>query len=302
MDTGGTSIYRYTMDDYINWGSGIFFHTKLVQLDCPMHWHDHYEIEYIKSGHGRQIFNGVEYEIRPGMLHLLTPTDFHEWIVDEDVDVVKINFREEDVAPFILNTLIGLCGNTSLYFQGKQREIIEGLFDLSLRHTMLYKDSEYCAMMLKRLLESILLNIIEHLKNTNDSKEISFKKTTDNIRFMTMYIHQHFKEPLELSKIAEEVHYSPQYLSKIFHQIMGVTFKEYVTNLRMNYASALIISTDMSISDICIEAGFGTRRNFTKEFKRIYFYSPTEYRQKNQKQNGVINYSVKNSKKTSDKI
>lgn len=296
MDSGGSSIYRYTKDDYINWGNGVLFHTKLIQEDCPLHWHDHYEVEYIKSGHGRQIFNGVEYEILPGMLHLLTPTDFHEWILDEDVEVVKINFHEEDVAPFILDTLIGLCGNTALRFRGKKKEIFDGLFDVSLQHTMLFKDSDYCAMMLKRLLECIILNIIEHLKNSNDSKEILFKKTTDNIRRVTMYIHQHFKEPLELKTIADEIHYSPQYLSKIFHQMMGVTFKEYVTNLRMNYASALIINTDMSISDICVEAGFGTRRNFTKEFKRIYFYSPTEYRQKNQKQNEAAKFPVKNSK------
>ena len=78
---------------------------------------------------------------------------------------------------------------------------------------------------------------------------------------------------------------------------MGVTLKEYITNLRMNYASALIINTDMSISDICVETGFGTRRNFTKEFKRIYFYSPTEYRQKNQKQNEATNVPVQKGKK-----
>lgn len=285
METGVSSIYRYKMEDYINWGSGVFFHTKLVPDDCPLHWHDHFEVEYILSGHGRQIFNGVEYEIKPGMLHLLAPTDFHEWIVDGDVEVAKINFREEDVDPFILNTLIGLCGNTALPFQGKQKEIFDRLFEVSMQQTALFKDTDYGNMMFKRLLECIILNIIEHLKNSMYSREISFEKTTDNIRRVTMYIHQHFKEPLELKSVAEFVHYSPQYLSKIFHQVMGVTFKDYITNLRMNYASALIINTDMSISDICTEAGFGTRRNFTKEFKRIYFYSPTEYRQKNQKLN-----------------
>ena len=293
MDSGVPSIYRYTKDDYINWGNGILFHTKLVQINCPLHWHDHYEIEYIKSGHGIQIFNGVEYEILPGMLHILTPTDFHEWILDEDVEVIKINFHEEDVAPFILNTLIGLCGNTALCFTGKKKEIFDRLFEVSLYHMELFKDSEYCSMMLKRLLECIILNAIEHLKSSNDSKEIMFEKTTDNIRRVTMYIHQHFKEPLELKRISDEVHYSPQYLSKIFHQMMGVTLKEYITNLRMNYASALIINTDMSISDICVETGFGTRRNFTKEFKRIYFYSPTEYRHKNQKQNETDKFNRK---------
>ena len=297
MDSGVPPIYRYTKDDYINWGNGILFHTKLVQTDCPLHWHDHYEIEYIKSGHGKQIFNGVEYEIIPGMLHILTPTDFHEWILEEDVEVIKINFREEDVAPFILNTLIGLCGNTALRFAGKEKEIFDRLFEVSLNHMELFKDSEYCTMMLKRLLECVILNVIEHLKNANDSKKIMFEKITDKIRRVTMYIHQHFKEPLELKTIADEVHYSPQYLSKIFHQMMGVTFKGYVTNLRMNYASALIINTDMSISDICVEAGFGTRRNFTKEFKRIYFYSPTEYRQKNQTQNETVKFQRKSNKK-----
>jgi len=64
---------------------------------------------------------------------------------------------------------------------------------------------------------------------------------------------------------------------------MGVNFKEYITNLRMNYASQLLINTEMGISDISSESGFGTRQNFTKEFKMFYSCTPSEYRIKNKR-------------------
>ncbi len=279
VTTGLSTIRRYTKDDYINWGNNIYIEKKFVEKSCPIHWHDHYEIEYIVSGSGKQILNGVEYPLSEGMIHFLTPTDFHEIIVGSKLEIIKFNFREENVDSFILSTLIGLCGNTSIIFSGEEKKTIESLIDMCLKHTEIYKDSAYLSHMIKKLLECILLDIIEHLGETEHRVENSVSE--NNIQKVLLYIHNHFKEPLELSTVAAAVHYSPQYLSKLFHRTMGITFKEYVTNLRMNYASQLLINTQMEIVEISREAGFGTRQNFTKEFKRFYSYSPSEYRLKN---------------------
>ncbi len=281
MDKALSSIRRYTKGDYINWEKDIFIEKKLVEKNCPIHWHDHYEIEYIVKGNGKQVLNGVEYPLSEGMLHFLTPTDFHELVVNEPLEIIKFNFREDNVEPFILSTLIGLCGNTSMTFSGEEKKVLETLLNMSLEHTKLFKNSAYYPHMIKKLLECILLNSIEHLGNLGTRHENG--TSGGNIQKVLIYIHQHFKEPLELKKISAVVHYSPQHLSKLFHKTMGITFKEYVTNLRMNYASELLLNTQMEVAEISGEAGFGTRQNFTKEFKQFYSCSPSEYRQKNKK-------------------
>ena len=281
MTTGLSSIRRYTKDDYINWENNIYIEKKFVEKSCPIHWHDHYEIEYIVSGSGKQVLNGVEYPLCAGMIHFLTPTDFHELIVDSMLEIIKFNFREENVDSFILSTLIGLCGNTSINFSGEEKKTMESLIQMSLKHAELYKDSAYFPYMIKKLLECILLDIIEHLGISDNRVQNSASE--NNIQKVLLYIHKHFKEQLELGAVASVVHYSPQHLSKLFHRTMGITFKEYITNLRMNYASQLILNTQMEIAEISREAGFGTRQNFTKEFKRFYLFSPSEYRNKNKK-------------------
>lgn len=283
MRTDISRIHRFTMGDYTGWQNNIYVQKGPVIKNYPLHWHDYYEIEYIVSGRGRQILNGVEYPILPGVIHFLTPTDFHELIVEEELIVIKFNFQENDIDPFILSTLIGLCGNTSMHFSGKEKEVIDKLLELSFAHYDMFKDSAYCGQMTRKILECILLNIIEHLGKNETNKESNFTTATDNVRKVLTYIHQNFKESLELGTVAESVHYSPQHLSKIFHRTMGVTFKEYITNLRMNYASQLLLNTELGISDISIESGFGTRQNFTKEFKGFYSCSPSEYRVKNKK-------------------
>ncbi len=281
MTTELSAIRRYTKEDYINWENNIYIEKKFVEKSCPIHWHDHYEIEYIVSGSGKQVLNGIEYPLSAGMIHFLTPTDFHEIIVDSKLEIIKFNFREENVDSFILSTLIGLCGNTSINFQGEEKKTIESLIEMSLKHTGLYKDSAYFSHMIKKLLECILLDIIEHLGASEHRIENSVSE--NNIQKVLLYIHKHFKEPLELGTAADMVHYTPQHLSKLFHRTMGITFKEYITNLRMNYASQLILNTQMEIVEISRESGFGTRQNFTKEFKRFYLCSPSEYRTKNKK-------------------
>ncbi len=281
MTTGFSTIRRYTKDDYINWGNNIFVERKFVEKNCPIHWHDHYEIEYIVSGSGKQVLNGIEYPICSGSLHFLTPTDFHELIIDTKLEIIKFNFKEENVDSFILSTLIGLCGNTSINFSGEEKKIMEALLEISLKHTEIYKNSAYFSHMIKKLLECIMLDIIERLGVSEHRKGNS--AIGNNIQKVLLYIHQHFKESLELGDVAEIVHYSPQHLSKLFHHTMGITFKDYITNLRMNYASQLILNTQMEIAEISSEAGFGTRQNFTKEFKKFYLCSPSEYRAKNKK-------------------
>lgn len=281
MTTGISTIRRYTKEDYANWENNIYIEKKFVEKDCPIHWHDHYEIEYIVSGSGKQILNGIEYQLSAGRIHFLTPTDFHEIIVDKKLEIIKFNFREENVDSFILSTLIGLCGNTSLNFSGEEKTSIEALIDVSLNHAEIYKDSAYFSHIMKKLLECILLDIIEHLGKAEQHFENSLSGS--NIQKVLLYIHKHFKEQLELGAVADVVHYSPQHLSKLFHRIMGITFKEYITNLRMNYASQLLLNTELEIVEISMEAGFGTRQNFTKEFKRFYLCSPSEYRIKNKK-------------------
>ena len=99
-----------------------------------------------------------------------------------------------------------------------------------------------------------------------------------NISAALAYVHANFKKHITLKKVAEAVHFSESYLSRHFHESLGVTFSQYVKNLRMDYAKGLLLNTDTEITNICYEAGFSSPQSFANEFKKIYKMTPSEYR------------------------
>nr|WP_306792942.1 AraC family transcriptional regulator [Neobacillus paridis] len=94
------------------------------------------------------------------------------------------------------------------------------------------------------------------------------------------YIEQNFKEAITLEKTAEYVNLTPFYFSKIFKERMGVTFIDYLTELRINYAKEEMKSPEKSLKEICFDAGYKDPNYFCRVFKKITGDTPTEYRHK----------------------
>jgi two-component system response regulator YesN len=85
-----------------------------------------------------------------------------------------------------------------------------------------------------------------------------------------------------LSSVSEQVHLSPNHFSTIFSQECGVTFIEYLTEVRIEQAKKLLKTTDMKGSDIAYETGFSDPHYFSFIFKKTTGLSPREYRNSEQ--------------------
>ena len=85
-------------------------------------------------------------------------------------------------------------------------------------------------------------------------------------------------EDLSLSVLADEFHLNPQYISQLFKNEIGVNFLSYLTNIRMEKAKKLLLSTSLSITDVADQSGYGDYRVFTKVFKKSEGITPSQYR------------------------
>lgn len=81
-----------------------------------------------------------------------------------------------------------------------------------------------------------------------------------------------------LSTVADEVHLSPNHFSTIFSQECGITFIEFLTNVRIEAAKKYLKETDMKGSDIAYECGFSDPHYFSFIFKKTTGLSPREYK------------------------
>ena len=97
-------------------------------------------------------------------------------------------------------------------------------------------------------------------------------------------IASNFQETINLGQIAEEYHFSENYLSKKIKKEAGVTFANVLMAVRLTEASNLLLK-DEKISKICEMTGFTDSRYFSQVFRKYMHESPSEFRKSNEELN-----------------
>lgn len=99
-----------------------------------------------------------------------------------------------------------------------------------------------------------------------------------HIRKALRYIGTNYPQKLTLQHVAAEVGISPNHFSSLFHKTVGVSFREYLSQIRVEESKRLLLYTEYSLADIAAAMGFPDQSNFSKVFKRITGISPGKYR------------------------
>ena len=262
------------MSDYNNGTDTVIVEKKVLNKNFRLHWHDYYEIEYVLDGSGKEILNGKEIEIHKGVLNIISPSDFHEIIVDAPITLVKIYFDISILDPTLFSEVSNLLDGRFINLCGKDKELYDSLFLTLILQKELYEKSDSYQLIMKNSLKSILLTTAEYIRKNCDMQTYDKQRLSSALA----YIHANFKKHITLTRVANQVHFSEAYFSRHFHESLGMTFSQYVKKLRMEFAAGLLLNSDMEITNICYESGFSSPQSFSNEFKKIYKLTPSEYR------------------------
>ena len=112
------------------------------------------------------------------------------------------------------------------------------------------------------------------------SEEIGqLKGCSSAVQSVKDVIEKHYMEAeFSLQDAAEEMHLSPQHLSRMFHKEMGITFIDYLTRVRIRKAIGLLYQDDLKMYEIAENVGYATQHYFSNVFKKNMGVSPAEYR------------------------
>ena len=132
------------------------------------------------------------------------------------------------------------------------------------------------------MLQSLVLELIYVLNSEIGKQYINGKSSANSlvIEETLKYIDEHLTDDLSLEKLAELNRLSPVHFHNIFKKTMEKTLRKYVEEKRIKKSISLILTTDMTLTEIAFLCGFSSQSYFSYAFKRKMGCTPREYMKK----------------------
>ena len=113
-----------------------------------------------------------------------------------------------------------------------------------------------------------------------DDSRLKEQGSADNSRVFEIqnYIQTNYQKQISLNDLAKKLYLSNAYLSKYIKKRFGLSFLEYVNNIRLFHAVDELLYSEKKITRIALDNGFATTASFNKAFKDIYNMTPSSYR------------------------
>ncbi len=249
--------------------------------DMPkFHYHDYYEIYYLFSGKLLYLIDDNLFDINSGDIVLVNKNKLHMTKKPETI-------YGENIKIYISDSKVDSLGANSEKFkqcfdfihivvpQNKKKHI-DTLFK-KLRAE--YKNNDlFSSQLVNNYIYEILTNIYNLIFVDKEENFADISTPSNEINTAIRYVYNNYSEKLTLPAVAKLVNMNPSYFSRYFKKIMGITFMDYVNNIRIKNAVSLITDTNMSLTDIAHACGYNNQSYFCRQFQKIIGCSASKYR------------------------
>lgn len=263
----------------------VFTRTK-TEFDFPVHYHEEFELNFIKNGKGvkRIIGDHVE-EIGDYELVLIGPNLQHAWFThnckSKEISEVTIQFHKDLF--------------DEKFLRRNQLSHIRALLENSLRGVLFsYETAALLSSRLMRLskkdgFESVaeLMNILHELSiarhtrllsNSTFNNMVHLNYNSRRIERVMEYLNENFQNQITLTEVARLTNMAESAFSRFFKTRTGMTFIDSLTEIRLGHASRMLIDTTQSVAEIAYECGFNNISNFNRIFKKKKGCTPKEFK------------------------
>ena len=254
-------------------------------FQIPVHWHDEFEIIYVRSGFLTVSISGESYigktgeafVVSPGNLHLMgsqTGTvDYYTFLFP----LKYISFRTDDMLD---EKLLEPLNSGHLMICPRVKDTAKELCEQLIKIYEAKNDESESKITTQVKTKIILLQFILEMwkKGFVIENDTSGRNTVE--KEMVSYIQQNFTGKISLREFGEQFHLSEKYISRYFKEHFHITLSQYVTYLRLEHAKQLLQDTDIPVTDVAMQSGYQNVSYFIRSFKKTYGVSPLKYRKK----------------------
>lgn len=259
------------------------FHIKFVTMNhnSPLHWHRAIEILYILNGNAIVNIENEKYCLKPLDFIVIDSSKVHDVIYGlpqtmgicihisknfmrryiPDIELLHIKCYSEKICPQQQKSYNELC------------EYMKDLIILYVNQTQSYnlRSNALVLQILANLIDYYSIPVAESITTLNYNKLARMEQICD-------YVQNNYKEIISLQQVSDTIGLNKEYFCRFFKQNMGLSFLNYVQQIRINHIYHDLIQLDDSIQEIIEKHGFTNQKLFYRKFKETYSCTPRQLR------------------------
>ena len=260
------------------------FHFDMPHIDSlasnmtMYHWHDFLEISLIIKGKATYFIEDKLIPVKAGDIIIINNAERHRLEYDEDpLYETVIHFAED-----ILQKNILLFHYKELLFSNKldvtpeeKKTLVEII--KTIQREFLLKEPYYEFLIIAQL--SMFVALVQRYNNMI-SKTVITKQKIHNVERLERILSFIASDPdldLDQTAVAKHFHLNPSYFSQYFKKNMGISYSEYIRNLRVGRAIRLLKDGKTNLIDVAYLSGYNSPSAFYNAFAKATGTSPKKF-------------------------
>lgn len=249
------------------------------------HWHDFLEITYIVSGEGLYHIEDKSIKVKEGDFLIINNYERHrvQYPLESPLYEIVLHFDPEILHSFLKEQSNPFNYASTMFYnklvvdseiQNQMKKIIE---DIVLE----FKEQKpYYELHITSLLTYFISFILRHSDVRTFTSTIINNRASNIARIENIlkYLSKNIGVETNLKSVAKHFSLNPNYFSEYFKNMMGITFTDYLRELRISSAAQMIERGNKKIIDIAYDCGYNSISAFYEAFLKIKGIPPKQYK------------------------
>ena len=255
----------------------------ITNAEVSTHYHQNPEVFYVLTGELKVQIDETTFLMKQGDIILINANKRHTMNGNEELLGARFEIDFHLLAEYMESMQLLFWCNSVADKNAAYADLRE-VFDHIL--SRYFEKDEKSALDLQALYFQAAHILTSNFLVKADDTRLNMDDSQDRqrVRRIQNYIQANYQSQISLNNLSDQLYLSNAYLSKYVKKHLGLTFMEYLNNVRLFHAVDELLYTKKNMTHIALDNGFPTSAAFTKAFRDIYGEAPSEYRRKMREQ------------------
>ena len=256
-------------------------------FNYPLHKHDAFELNFVEHCAGARrivgdnIENLGEYDLAfvgCNLEHVWEQYECKSEMIHEITIQMPANlFSEQSLTRRVMQPIKEMFESAQLDISFGMKAIMT-VYD-RLNTLAKSEPSFQSAMLIVGILYDLAVSGDYHRLSSTHYSHAEVPVTSRRIQTLKDYIDSHYQEEIRMETLSGMVNMTPNALSRFFKQRTNLSISNYINEVRIGRATALLAESTETVVEISYKCGFNTISNFNRTFKAVKGVTPTEFRE-----------------------